>query len=338
MLAKALQAPPEKYHGLTDTEQRYRQRYRDLIANEDSRAVFLMRSKVVSGIRRFLDDRGFIEVETPVLTDLSGGAAARPFVTHHNTLDRDLYLRIATELYLKRLVVGGFEKVYEIGRIFRNEGMSWKHNPEYTMLESYEAYADYADVMSMMETMVETVTKDVHGTTDVEIEGRDDPSRRPVASSATARRLNRVRRAGHRRVPRHRAAADLDAGAQAGAGDRRRLGQAHRPGRRASSSSRSSSSRPSSPTTRSSCRRSPSSGRTTRASSSASRPLSPASRSPTPTRSSTTRWSRRSASSSRRACARPATTRPRASTKTTSTPSSTACRQPAGSASASTAS
>jgi lysyl-tRNA synthetase class 2 len=171
MLAKALQAPPEKYHGLTDTEQRYRQRYRDLIANEDSRAVFLLRSKVVSGIRRFLDDRGFIEVETPILTDLAGGAAARPFVTHHNTLDRDLYLRIATELYLKRLVVGGFEKVYEIGRIFRNEGLSWKHSPEYTMLESYEAYADYADVMSMMETMIESVALQVRGTTDVEIEG-----------------------------------------------------------------------------------------------------------------------------------------------------------------------
>ncbi|HLF70609.1 MAG TPA: lysine--tRNA ligase [Dehalococcoidia bacterium] len=154
MLSKALQTPPEKWHGLTDTEQRYRQRYRDLIANQDARDLAIMRSKVVSEMRRFLDGRGFIEVETPVLVEQSGGAAARPFKTHHNTLDRDLYMRIATELYLKRLVVGGFEKVYEIGRIFRNEGLSFKHNPEYTMLESYEAYADYNDVMDMVEAMV----------------------------------------------------------------------------------------------------------------------------------------------------------------------------------------
>ncbi len=154
MLSKALQTPPEKWHGLTDVEQRYRQRYRDLIANQETRELFALRSRAVSAVRRFLDRRGFIEVETPVLTDHWGGAAARPFITHHNTLDRDLYLRVATELYLKRLIVGGFDKVYEIGRIFRNEGLSTKHNPEFTMLESYEAYADYNAVMAMVEEMV----------------------------------------------------------------------------------------------------------------------------------------------------------------------------------------
>ena len=173
MLAKALQTPPEKYHGLSDIEQRYRQRYRDLIANEDTRELFVLRSRVVAAMRRFLDGRGFMEVETPILTDLSGGAAAKPFVTHHNVLERDLYLRIATELYLKRLVVGGFDKVYEIGRIFRNEGLSWKHSPEYTMLESYEAYADYNDVMAMMEQMVSTIASETMGTTKVSVEGTE---------------------------------------------------------------------------------------------------------------------------------------------------------------------
>jgi len=168
VLAKSLQTPPEKFHGLTDTEQRYRQRYRDLIANEETRDLFRLRSKVVSLIRRFLDDRGFIEVETPILTDQPGGAAARPFKTHHNVLDRDLYLRIATELHLKRLIVGGFDKVYEIGRIFRNEGLSWKHSPEYTMLESYEAYAGYEEVMRMLEDMVSTVAQECLGTTRIE--------------------------------------------------------------------------------------------------------------------------------------------------------------------------
>jgi lysyl-tRNA synthetase, class II len=167
MLAKSLQTPPEKFHGLTDVEQRYRQRYRDLMANEETRDLFRLRSRVISAMRRFLDARGFIEVETPILTDQSGGAAARPFSTHHNTLDRDLYLRIATELHLKRLTVGGFDKVYEIGRIFRNEGLSWKHSPEYTMLESYEAYADYNDVMRMVEDMVAAIAQETLGTTRV---------------------------------------------------------------------------------------------------------------------------------------------------------------------------
>src|SRR5581483_175080 len=151
LLAKALRPLPEKWHGLTDTEKRYRQRYLDLITNEDARRTFIVRSKVVSAIRRFLDARGFLEVETPVLQPIYGGAYARPFVTHHNALDRQLYLRIAFELYLKRLIVGGLDKVYEIGRDFRNEGIDRLHNPEFTMLETYEAYADYRDVMAMVE-------------------------------------------------------------------------------------------------------------------------------------------------------------------------------------------
>jgi lysyl-tRNA synthetase class 2 len=170
MLSKALQPPPEKWHGLTDVEQRYRQRYRDLIANAEVRELFRLRSRVIASVRRFLDDRGFIEVETPVLTEQAGGAAARPFVTHHNTLDRELYLRIALELYLKRLVVGGLDKVYEIGRIFRNEGIDAQHNPEFTMLESYEAYADYNDVMAMVEEMVAHVATEVTGGTRVKFE------------------------------------------------------------------------------------------------------------------------------------------------------------------------
>lgn len=167
MLAKALRTPPEKWHGLTDVEQRYRQRYRDLIANEEVRELFRLRSAIIAFIRRFLDDRGFMEVETPTLIEHYGGAAAQPFVTHHNALGRDLFLRVATELHLKRLVVGGFEKVYEIGHVFRNEGLSWKHSPEYTMLESYEAYADYNDVMAMVEEMVAETALATKGTTKI---------------------------------------------------------------------------------------------------------------------------------------------------------------------------
>ena len=157
LLAKALRPPPDKHAGLRDPEIRYRQRYLDLMSDPDARAAFIMRSKAIAAVRRFLDDRGFVEVETPTLQPIYGGAAARPFVTHHNALDRDLYLRIATELYLKRCIVGGLEKVYEIGKDFRNEGVSHKHNPEFTMVETYEAYADYRDVMAMVEQMVSTV-------------------------------------------------------------------------------------------------------------------------------------------------------------------------------------
>lgn len=167
ILTKALRAPPEKWHGLQDVEQRYRQRYLDLMSNEEARAIFEKRSKAISRIRRFLDDRGFLEVETPILQGTAGGAAARPFVTHHNALDRDFFLRIAIELHLKRLVVGGFDRVYELGRIFRNEGVSTKYNPEFTMLEVYQAYSDYTAVMDMVEEMVSTVAGDVLGDTKV---------------------------------------------------------------------------------------------------------------------------------------------------------------------------
>lgn len=154
LLAKSLRPPPDKHHGLQDVETRYRRRELDLIANEDARQLFVTRAKIVSELRRSLDDDGFIEVETPVLQPLYGGALARPFVTHHNTLDRNLYLRIATELYLKRCIVGGLERVYELGKDFRNEGLSTKHNPEFTMVEWYEAYADYRDAMDRVEQLV----------------------------------------------------------------------------------------------------------------------------------------------------------------------------------------
>jgi lysyl-tRNA synthetase class 2 len=161
LLAKSLKAPPEKFHGLEDVETRYRHRELDLIANEETRELFILRAKVVSAVRRWLDERGFIEVETPVLQPLYGGALARPFTTHHNELDRDLFLRIADELYLKRLIVGGLERVYEIGKDFRNEGVSNKHNPEFTMLEWYEAYADYNRIAEELEQLVSYVAEQV---------------------------------------------------------------------------------------------------------------------------------------------------------------------------------
>jgi lysyl-tRNA synthetase, class II len=171
LLAKALRPPPDKYHGLTDVETRYRRRELDLLANEETRSLFMLRSRLVAAIRRFLDDRGFLEVETPVLQTLYGGALARPFTTHFNALDRDFYLRIATELYLKRLIVGGLEKVYELGKDFRNEGISHKHNPEFTMLETYEAWADYTDVATMTEELVAYAAEQALGSTTIEREG-----------------------------------------------------------------------------------------------------------------------------------------------------------------------
>ncbi len=172
-LSKDLLPLPEKWHGLQDVELRYRQRYVDLTMNPDVREVFVKRSKIVQSIRNFLDSRGYLEVETPVLQPIAGGAAAKPFVTHHNTLDTDLYLRIAPELYLKRLIVGGMERVYELSRNFRNEGISKKHNPEFTMLEFYQAYADYNDLMALTEDMLKQVALDVNGTTKVEFEGQE---------------------------------------------------------------------------------------------------------------------------------------------------------------------
>jgi lysyl-tRNA synthetase class 2 len=161
LLAKTLREVPKEYYGIQDIETRYRHREADLLANQETRELFILRSKVVRAIRRWLDDRGFLEVETPVLQPLYGGALARPFVTHHNELDRDLYLRIADELYLKRLIVGGLERVYEIGKDFRNEGVSHKHNPEFTMLEWYEAYADYGDIAARLEELISHVAREV---------------------------------------------------------------------------------------------------------------------------------------------------------------------------------
>jgi lysyl-tRNA synthetase class 2 len=172
-LAKDFLPLPEKWHGLSDVELRYRQRYVDLIMNQEVREVFVKRSKVVQSIRRFLDARGFVEVETPMMQPIAGGATARPFTTHHNTLDIDLYLRIAPELYLKRLVVGGLERVYEINRNFRNEGISTQHNPEFTMLEFYQAYADYHDLMQLTEEMLAQVARDVNGTTKASFDGKE---------------------------------------------------------------------------------------------------------------------------------------------------------------------
>jgi lysyl-tRNA synthetase class 2 len=167
VLAKSLQPLPEKWHGLADVELRYRQRYLDLISNPEVMGTFRVRSQTIAAVRQFLNGRDFVEVETPVLQPAAGGALARPFVTHHNALDQDFYLRIALELHLKRLIVGGFDKVYEIGRIFRNEGIDTQHSPEFTMLESYEAYADYNDVMAMVEDMVAEVARKVMGTTEI---------------------------------------------------------------------------------------------------------------------------------------------------------------------------
>jgi lysyl-tRNA synthetase, class II len=161
LLAKSLRAPPDKFHGLGDVETRYRHREVDLLANEDTRELFILRSKVVRAVRNWLDDRGFLEVETPILQRLYGGALARPFTTHYNALDRDFFLRIADELYLKRLIVGGLERVYEIGKDFRNEGLSPKHNPEFTMLEWYEAYADYEDIAARLEELISHVATEV---------------------------------------------------------------------------------------------------------------------------------------------------------------------------------
>ena len=181
ILAKALRPLPEKWSGLKDVELRYRQRYVDLIANPESRLVFETRARLVRGIRRFLDERGFLEVETPMMQPIPGGASARPFVTHHNTLDCDLYLRIAPELYLKRLLVGGFPRVYEINRNFRNEGISTQHNPEFTMLEFYWAYVDYRELIELTEELVAGLALEIHGKEEVQFRGHTISLARPWA-------------------------------------------------------------------------------------------------------------------------------------------------------------
>ena len=174
ILAKGLRPLPEKYHGLEDIELRQRKRYLDLIANgEDVKQIYVIRGRTITAMRRYLDEHGFIEVETPVLQPLYGGATARPFITHHNALDRDLYLRIAVELYLKRLIVGGFERVYEIGRDFRNEGIDRNHNPEFTMMECYQAYADYNDIMKLVEEMICYIAQEVKGSSRITYQGTE---------------------------------------------------------------------------------------------------------------------------------------------------------------------
>ena len=173
LLSKSLRPLPEKFHGLQDVDIRYRQRYLDLIMNPEVRETFVKRTKTIHAIRSFFDEHGYLEVETPVLSTIAGGAAARPFVTHHNTLDLDMYLRIATELNLKRLIIGGFERVYEMGRVFRNEGMDVRHNPEFTTIEFYQAYADYTDMMDLTESLIKSVATTVLGTTKVTYQGTD---------------------------------------------------------------------------------------------------------------------------------------------------------------------
>lgn len=172
VLTKSLYPLPDKYHGLKDVELRYRQRYVDLIMNPEVKETFILRSKIIQAMRRYLDERGYLEVETPTLHAIAGGAAARPFITHHNALDMQLYMRIAIELHLKRLIVGGLEKVYEIGRVYRNEGISTRHNPEFTMMELYEAYADYEDIMRLTEDMISTIAQEVLGTKVIEYQGQ----------------------------------------------------------------------------------------------------------------------------------------------------------------------
>lgn len=172
MLCKSLRPLPEKWHGLADIEKRYRQRYLDLISNEDAKNIFTLRSRIITAVRNFLNSQGFIEAETPVLQPQAGGALARPFITHHHALDEDLYLRIALELHLKRLIVGGFDKVYEMGRAFRNEGISIKHNPEFTLLECYQAYADYNDIMNLVEEAVSHIAREVLGDTKITCQGK----------------------------------------------------------------------------------------------------------------------------------------------------------------------
>lgn len=173
VLSKSLYPLPDKYHGLKDVELRYRQRYVDLIINPEVQMTFILRSRIIQSMRRYLDSLGYLEVETPTLHSIAGGAAARPFITHHNALDMELYMRIAIELHLKRLIVGGLEKVYEIGRVYRNEGISTRHNPEFTMIELYEAYADYKDIMALTENMVAHIAQEVLGTQTIQYQGQE---------------------------------------------------------------------------------------------------------------------------------------------------------------------
>ena len=319
VLAKSLRPPPEKHHGLQDVETRYRRRELDLMANEEARELFIARAKTVTAVRRYLDDDGFIEVETPVLQPLYGGALARPFTTHHNALDRTLYLRIATELYLKRCIVGGLERVYELGKDFRNEGLSTKHNPEFTMVEFYEAYADYNDVADRLETLVRSVAQQVGsvGAIDFESPWRRVTLRDAIRDKSGIDFLEHADRDEPRRGDRR---SHADARAHVAAARRRPAEHVRR--------ARRCSSRRSSWTIPSSCRRSPRRTARSPASSSAGRPSAAASRSPTRSPSSTTPTSSARGSNPRRAWRPRATRRPRPTTRCSSRRSSTGCRRP----------
>ena len=209
LLSKSLKPLPEKWNGLKDTDLRYRQRYVDMIVNPQVRDVFLKRSRIIRELRAFLDGEGFMEVETPVLHNQAGGAAARPFITHHNTLDIDMYLRIALELHLKRLVVGGFERVYEIGRVFRNEGMDTRHNPEFTMLEAYQAYTDYRGMMDLCENMMRTVARRVNGTAVCHLDGVEYDLEKPFARMSMVEAVRRYAGVDFDQVPDTQAAKAL---------------------------------------------------------------------------------------------------------------------------------
>ncbi len=335
ILAKALRPPPEKWHGLADTEIRYRQRYLDLMANPEVRDLFLKRSAILREIRNFLNDRGYVEVETPMMQAIPGGAAAQPFVTYHNALGCNFYLRIALELYLKRLLVGGLDRVYELGRNFRNEGLSRKHNPEFTMLEAYQAYGDYRTMMELVESMIAHVAQKVLGT--LVIEHKD-------AQGKVVRTIDLKppwRQARYKDLVRERPASTGSRSALPSAGaapscSGLRSAPATRISRSPARSSRSSSSRPSS-SLRSSrtCPRSwcpwPSSPRTTHPRSRSSNAASTARRLPRPTPSKTTPWSSANASNTRPAA------NSRNWTRTSWPPWSTACPPPAAWAWASTA-
>ena len=310
LLSKSLLPLPEKFHGLTDTETRFRQRYVDLIVNPEVRRNFEIRSQFIRHVRRFLDERGYMEVETPVLNTISGGATARPFVTHHNALDIDMYLRIATELHLKRLVVGGIERVYEIGRIFRNEGMDTKHNPEFTTVELYEAYADFNDMMDLFEDLLSSAANDILGTYDVTWQGENislAPGwQRMTMAEAVKEYL------GVDFMPQMSDDDAVQLAKSVGVEIRRKR---KRPGATPSTNAstrrlrKSSFSRPSSRCTRWTFRRWPSAAPGTRASRSALSFSSATARWATPFPSSTTRSTRSSASRSRLSCAARATMR-----------------------------
>ena len=326
VLSKALRPPPDKFHGVSDTELRFRHRELDLMSDEEARALFMTRAKIVSTIRRVLDDDGFVEVETPVLQPIYGGAAARPFTTHFNALDQTMYLRIATELYLKRCIVGGLERVYELGKDFRNEGLSPKHNPEFTMLEWYEAYADYTDVAARYEQLVWAVAQAVG------IRSRPPHRLQAAVGAQDVRGRDRGADGGRDlRAPLAGRAAGGDA--RAGPRGPRARGDLGAPGRpppvevRRAAARRS---RPSCSTTPSSCRPSPSATAPGPAWSSASRRSQAAWRSPTRSPSSTTRTTSAPASRSRGSPPGWATTRPSRWTRPSCRRSSTGCRPPAG--------